>query len=362
MIRSGLLDDVDVTVSPQIRLENPLLREDWDARLANQRDASFFHGAAWARVLVSTYGFEPVYLAATCGNRLLSALPIMDVKSRLTGRRGVALPFTDCCGPIGDSPESVPGLIEEALRLAHRRAWRYLEIRDFPGSIDWFPGSVPSISFYGHTLELGSEAANLFEGMEGSVRRAIRKAEKTGLTVEFSNSLHAVREFYSLHCKTRRRHGAPPQPYQFFLNLHRWILSLEMGMVVSAKYRNRTVASAIFFHSGPAAIYKFGASDAMGMKLRANNLVMWEAIRWLAAHGKKVLDFGRTSMGNPGLRRFKLGWGTRERVIRYLRFDLRANRFVSRRDDAFGLQARLFRALPGFALRFAGAALYRHIA
>ena len=164
---------------------------------------------------------------------------------------------------------------------------------------------------------------NLFARFDSSVRRAIRKAEKCGLEIGISNSLEAVREYYSLHCKTRRHHGLPPQPFTFFLNIHRHVLSQNMGMIVSAKHQQRPVASAVFFHTGAEAIYKFGASDPAFQELRANNLVMWEAIQWCVRNGKKILDFGRTSLANEGLRRYKLGWAAEERRIDYYRFDFR---------------------------------------
>ena len=40
---------------------DPLEDDGWDAKLRLVPSASFFHGAAWARVLRDTYGFQPVY-------------------------------------------------------------------------------------------------------------------------------------------------------------------------------------------------------------------------------------------------------------------------------------------------------------
>ena len=72
---------------------------DWDSRLNHFPGATFFHGAAWARVLHSTYGYQPVYFATVEQDRLRSLLPVMEVNSWLTGRRGISLPFTDDCLP-----------------------------------------------------------------------------------------------------------------------------------------------------------------------------------------------------------------------------------------------------------------------
>jgi lipid II:glycine glycyltransferase (peptidoglycan interpeptide bridge formation enzyme) len=122
------------------------------------------------------------------------------------------------------------------------------------------------------------------------------------------------------------------------------------------------VAGAVFFHFGKTAIYKFGASNEAFQHLRANNLVMWEAIKWHAMRGFAVLDFGRTSLGNEGLRRFKLGWGTRERRIDYFRYDQRKSGFVTARDESSGWHNRIFRILPVSLSRLVGAASYRHVA
>ena len=121
-------------------------------------------------------------------------------------------------------------------------------------------------------------------------------------------------------------------------------------------------AGAVFFHSGKTAVFKFGASDETLQHLRANNLVMWQAIRWHAQRGFTLLDFGRTSLENEGLRRFKLNWGSQERRIDYVRYDCQTGSFVTGRDEALGWHNRLFKILPVAFGRLIGAALYRHAA
>jgi lipid II:glycine glycyltransferase (peptidoglycan interpeptide bridge formation enzyme) len=131
---------------------------------------------------------------------------------------------------------------------------------------------------------------------------------------------------------------------------------------VLARQAGQPVAGAVFLHFGRHAIYKFGASDEAHQQLRANNLVMWRAILHYASEGFSDLDFGRTSLGNDGLRKFKLGWGAGEEQVAYTRYDLRHSAYVTARDAAHGWHNRLFRALPPPLSRLAGALLYRHIA
>jgi len=89
-----------------------------------------------------------------------------------------------------------------------------------------------------------------------------------------------------------------------------------------ASYNGTAVASAIYYHFGAQAIFKYGASDMRYKQLRANSLIMWKAIEWLFQNGYKHLSFGRTDPDNDGLRHFKKGWGTTERIIKYYKLDL----------------------------------------
>jgi hypothetical protein len=339
---------------------NPLESTGWDAALAASPAASFFHGSAWARVLCDTYGFRPFYFVlGDDPSRAQGLLPMREINSWLTGIRGVSLPFTDECEPLENDPGAFQALFQAALACAQERGWKYLECR---GGQTTLASSTPSTSFLGHRLELHQDEAALFARTESSTKRAVRKAEQGGLTVEFSRSLEAVRAFYGLLRKTRRRHGLPSQPFRFFQNIHRHVLAPNHGCVALVRHAGKPVAGAVFFHSGKMALYKFGASDERYQHLRANNLAMWEAIKWHAREGFTALDFGRTSLGNAGLRRFKLGWGTQERRIDYIRYDCRARSFVSARDEASGWHNRIFRVLPAFLSGWIGAALYKHVA
>lgn len=340
-----------------VQCVHPARLPDWDSSLAGHPQGCIFHSAAWAAVLEGAYGYTPKYFTISKGGSLRSLLPLMEVDSWLTGRRGVALPFTDECEPLCADQESFASLVQNALACGRDRKWKYVEFR---GGRKWF-GDVPaSLSFYSHELDLCGDEELLSNRVDSSVRRAIKKAEKTGLTVETSVSLEGMRTFYTLLCQTRKKHGMPPQPFKFFQKIHQHILSRNLGVVVLARFEGRPVAAAVYFGLGARAIYKFGASDENFQQLRGNNLVMWEAIKWHARRGFKTLQLGRTSLGNEGLRRFKLGWGATETLSDYVKYDLRNDRFMKDKDESSGWHNQVFRRLPIFVSRMIGAGLYRH--
>lgn len=283
----------------------------------------------------------------------------MQIESWLTGRRGVGLPFTDECAPLGKDTASVQALFAQVSTYAKQQDWKYLEFR---GGRSLF-GDVPvSTEFLGHQLNLAEGEAAVFSRTDSSTRRAVRKGEESKLTVESSQTLAAVRAFYGLLCLTRKRHGLPAQPFRFFAQIHQHVLAQNQGCVFLARKGTTPVAGAVFFHFGRTVVYKYGASDERFQQLRANNLVMATAIKSYIKQGFEILDFGRTSLSNEGLRRFKLGWGTVERTIEYVRYDLAKGMFVTVRDEAFGWYNRVFQVLPVSVSRLAGAVLYQHAA
>jgi hypothetical protein len=347
-----------VDSSKALQIRNPLEDSHWDESLGSTGEATIFHTAAWAGVLHDTYGHRPMYCTTGEPGRLRAVLPIMELRSPLTGTRGVSLPFTDECQPIGFTASEYPHVLRAVLKLGADHGWNYFECR---GGRHLAGDAPPSLEFYGHTLQLDSNEERLFSRFDGAVRRAIRKAESNGVTAQVATTIEAVRTYYRLHCQTRRKHGLPPQPWSFFSNVHRHIVSKGKGFVSLADQGGVPVAGAVFFQHGRQALYKFGASIERFLPLRGNNLQMWDAIKWLARHGFEQLDLGRTSKTNEGLRRFKLGWGAVEKTIEYSKYDFRGRRYVREADTDQHWYGWVFRCLPLRVSRLAGVLLYPHI-
>jgi lipid II:glycine glycyltransferase (peptidoglycan interpeptide bridge formation enzyme) len=282
----------------------------------------------------------------------------MEVKSFLTGKRGVSLPFSDHCGPILSNGITPQEIIDFVTTHGKKSGWKYIEFRE---TSTFLKNEPPSEYFFGHILNLSEDVNKIFFSFKESTRRNIRKADREGVKVGIFSSLESMKEFYRLNCITRRHHGLPPQPYYFFKKVHEHIISKNLGFVVLASHNNKIIAGAVYFHYGDKAFYKYGAFDRQFQHLRANNLVMWEAIQWYSQNGYKILCFGRTEPENKGLRQFKAGWGTKEQIINYHKYDLRKESFVKNSYSSTGLYNKIFSLMPIPLLRITGAILYKHI-
>jgi CelD/BcsL family acetyltransferase involved in cellulose biosynthesis len=331
----------------------------WDGLLQRFPTHTVFHSEGWARLLATFYGHTPFYLAAMKANGAEALLPIMEVSSPLTGRRGVALPFSDECAALCADGRDASVLFHHALELAKKRNWAHLEVRgEIPG-LDSVAASRADL--VGHTLELSVGPDALFARLEPSVRRAIRKAKRCGVRVTQTTSMEGVDRYYALHCVTRRKHGVPPQSRGFFRAIVEQLFDAGHGFIMEARHAGRLLAAAIFLHYGCTAVYKFGASHPAHLSLRANDLVMWEAIEWLSTRGFSRLSMGRSATSNEGLRRFKRGFGTTEALIPYYRYDLRRAEFVALLAEKENWTNRVLQFAPLPLFRMLGRAAYPHL-
>jgi len=337
---------------------NPIEFPRWNESLRSLPGHSFFHTASWAKTLQISYGYQPYYFTLWEGGRLSALLPCMGIVSRLTGKRGVCLPFTDYCEPIVSDAAQFPEMFAAAVDFGNKRKWKYLEIR---GGESFSPKEEPSEWHYGHTLDLTVGPQKILSGLRDSTRRNILKAEKAGIEITVTATPEALKVFCRLNDLTRRDHGLPPQPSHFFRNVQDQILSQEMGFVVLASSGGTAIAANIYFCHGDQLIYKYGASDTVGRDLRANNLVMWEAIKSGRERGHSALCFGRTEPQNEGLRQFKAGWGGRERIIKYYRYGLPTGTFIKAPVISKPVYQQIFSKLPTPVLKLLGSILYRHM-
>jgi len=343
-------------IPANIEMLNPIDHQDWNSLLLSNPNSSFFHTSAWAKVLWETYGYRPVYFTFIDGNRLLALIPVMEIRSIITGYRGVSLPFSDYCEPLTTTKFQTQDIIDFIKEYARVHHWKSIESRG-----GQYPGIAPSKSFYRHTLNLTIGTEELFSRFIRHKRKNIRKAIREGVVVSIHQSLEALKEYYRLHCITRKKHGVPPQPFSFFRKIHEHIISQDMGFIALATYNKTNIGGCVFFNFGKKALWKFGASDHAYQHLRPTDILAWEAMKLYVEKGYQSLCFGRTSLSNTELRRYKAGWGTDEQIINYYKYDLRRGVFVNGESSAVDRYCFILEKMPIPLLRLLGRLLYKHI-
>jgi hypothetical protein len=109
---------------------DPLRDARWQELIKKHPAASVFHSAAWLSALNLAYAYEPM-VHTTCEHsaELTSGIVFCKVKSWLTGRRLVSLPFSDHCDPLVGSSAEFDDLLSGMRESVDVGKWDYCEVR-----------------------------------------------------------------------------------------------------------------------------------------------------------------------------------------------------------------------------------------
>lgn len=325
----------------------------------------FYFDSAWLDMITSLYGytFIPVTTRNSAG-QLSGFLPLCYLRSPLTGRRLVSLPFSDYCPLLSDDEASANDLLDQALELAKSKQVRYLELRTGLNETLARRSDLSSANLYGRwlvQLEANTDAA--WGHTRQQARRKVKKARAEGVSVRLAEHRDDMREYYRLHLLTRtKKHGMPSQPLKFFLRL--WDTFAPQGKLhlELAEYKGTIIAAHITIFYGKQARYMYGASDERYQELGAGYLLTWESIAWGCQHGYELLDLGRTAYDNPGLIQFKRSWGAIEEASPYYYYPtIQGLATTSEKSKKYQIMTSCWRNLPLQISAPLGGYLYRHL-
>jgi lipid II:glycine glycyltransferase (peptidoglycan interpeptide bridge formation enzyme) len=214
--------------------------------------------------------------------------------------------------------------------------------------------------FWFHELDLRPESDVLFRAFhKDSIQRKIRRAEREDIRCEEGRTAELLAQFYRLLVVTRRRHGLPPQPFQWFCCLADCLG--ESFCVRVARQRGRPIAAMITLRHRDVTVYKYGASDATAHNTGAVPLLFWKAIQDARAAGCAAFDLGRTDFENSGLATFKDRLGAARTSLSYWRSLTGAAKKRSSHGWVASRVSEAFSHLPAGLRITAGELLYKHV-
>lgn len=329
----------------------------WMEFIEARPQANIFHHPAWMQLMHECYGYFPSILVVmdTNGN-IRAGLPFMKVNSFLTGNRWVSLPFSDYCNPLYQDESAYKELTRQLVSMFRNGSLKKMEIRwGLPEQDD-----IQQVSqFVLHTIQLQPDPLQVSKHFKRTHLQNIRTAMERGVKVEFGDQLKHFKAFYNLQLGTRKRHGVPAQPWNYFELLWEHIVKAGMGFVLLATYEGKYIAGMVYLGWGKTLIAKYAASHQDYFTLRPNNLLFWEGIRWGCENGFSVFDMGRTEVENTGLRNFKSRWGAMEEPLRYSVLSSKQPRSSSGNLDR--LLHYVIKRSPQWVCRLSGELLYRHV-
>lgn len=330
----------------------------WADFVARHPEATPFHRPDWAQLVAGCYGFRGFALVTHDETGAIRAgLPLVEVRHLRTAPKWVSLPYTDYCPPLASAGQEQAELAAALEQASSAAGVRRVQIR---GPL---VGSAAGATALRHVLALNRVPAQVYAGFRRDVQYSIRRTEREGLTVrKATRPEDLVDTFYQLHLRTRQRLGVPVQPRRFFRLLWENAISTGLGSVLIVEASAQPVAAAVFLAWNATVIYKFSASDPSSRSLRPNHLLLWHAIRDACEEGYQWFDFGRTDVGQEGLRTFKLSWGAVEEPLIYRTVGDKPEPAASGDGMATRVLGPVIRHGPLLLCRAFGETLYRYVA
>jgi len=341
-----------VSISPQT---DPL----WQ-NLIERHQSDVFHSPEWMRVLAETYDFDlQAYVLLDEAREPVAGLPFCRIND-IKGQRLVALPFSDYCDPLVSKPTHWRLLLDKLLAEEIPFAVRPLHC-DFAPTDERLT-LVNKARWHG--VDLRPDLDTLWQGLHGSARRAIRKAEREGVVVRVAERKEELRAFFELHLGVRKcKYRLVAQPYRCFESIWDNFVETQQGLLMVAVYQGEIIGGALYLVWKNGLYYKFNASDPVHLALRPNDLVIWEGIKHGQAQGYVHLDLGLSDWDQEGLVRYKRKFATEEKTISFLRCspngastekERQVQRLLSQLTNLFTDEA-----VPDYVTERAGNVLYR---
>ncbi|MGX6603115.1 GNAT family N-acetyltransferase [Micromonosporaceae bacterium Da 78-11] len=323
---------------------------------ATYDDRLIFHTPEWLRFVAESQRATPVLATVDDGGRtvghftglLTKRFGLRILGSPMAGWTTSYVGFTlDPSVPRRAALQALLPFAFDELGCAH------LEIRD-RGLTETDLGGLGLRWDAAPTAVIGLEPSEdqLFGAMASACRRNVRKAEKSGVTIEEANGDPTFADdFYNQLCDVfAKQELVPTYPIERVRSLIRHLDPAGHVLLLRARDADgRCIATAVLPWYHRAMYFWGGASYRPDQHLRPNEALIWYALRWAKKHGITEFDF-------VGGNSYKTKYGTTEVPVPWARRS-RSPLVAGLRDAAkegFALKqratARLTRARPEAAV------------
>ncbi len=344
------------TSTTQVTHWTPADSGQWSTLVGKTDHANLAHAPEWFEAIRNAYGHTPLYLQAESAAGHLAILPAFLLKSRLFGTVVASMPFLDGGGPCSTTAElgqvAVASLIEEATRLgAGAVELRSTVELDLP---------VPaSQSKFNMIRRLPEDGDALWRGLDAKVRNQVRKAERSGLSVEFGHR-EALNAFYDVFAVNMRDLGSPVHGRAFFAS----ILDAfgDRARIALVRKGPTVIGGLVALAFKDTMVVPWASSLRRYFALCPNVLLYWETLALACREGFQRFDFGRSSR-DSGTYRFKGQWGAEEVPLYHYQLTTRpgGDRTLSPTDSRGAMLVAVWSRLPVAVTRKIGPLVRRYL-
>jgi serine/alanine adding enzyme len=287
--------------------------EEWDEFSSRYTDLIFYQ-SVWSQVLKEGLGGQPLYFYLREGGEIVAGLPGVLLNFKIFKILYASIPYGHLVGDKSYYSVFLQ-LLETEFR---RRGIDQIRLTESPFSESYSPESFKPLSARCTLLDLrGFEKKNIWEGYRSEVRRAIRKAQKHGLSIRRATARNEVEIFYQLYLSSMERNRAMAKyPLRWFDALYEILIQQKKADILFAvKDVDQYAAGVVLIYSATSNHYLHNGSMEAYLEDRPNDLIVDYIIQKGVEEGKVTLDFMGSDPSDLSLLRFKEKWGSQSRDI-----------------------------------------------
>lgn len=290
--------------------------EDWREFVSGNPNGNIFQTPEMARVYEKTQGCEPIRIFAVQNGEIQG---VLLASLMWTGRQPLKSFSSRCIlqgGPLCSEHKWTSNLLQELDRSVSRRAL-YTEVRNL-----WeLESQIPVYESSGYTfaphlnyhIDLCLGQDKIWSGMSKGRRKGISKAERIGLETVEVRSDSQFDDFFRILKKTYSDLGMPLADRSLFASTFRILVPLSRAKLLLCKHGGKSIACRGFLLFKKTIYDWYAGSLAEDRSKKADEYLVWDALRWGISQGYEVFDFG--GAGSPeeeyGPREFKRRFGGR---------------------------------------------------
>jgi hypothetical protein len=283
----------------------------WDDYVHGHPRGTLFHTSEWLEACARTQGARLVRLGFLDAGKPVGIFPVFL-------RRFGILQVAASPMKVEDSPYMGPLWTDEshfhAVIAGFDRHLRKLGVHfiRFHSMDRLEEGDLPRLGYHHilrhtHVIDLTQGETGVWKRMQGSARRNIRKAEKSGVEVTTADPSRHLDTYLDLATRLYMDQSKTlPNTAEFYRSILSGTLARHTELVV-ARAGDRIISAAILMVFKDRAFYLDGANDKRFGPLNGSAAVQWFLIRRAMEKGCRLYDFVGSDL--PWIARFKAKFG-----------------------------------------------------
>jgi hypothetical protein len=280
--------------------------KEWDEFASRYTDLIFYQ-SVWSQVLKEGLGGQPLYFHLREGGEIVAGLPGILLNFRIFRILYASIPYGNL---IGEREYFDPFMevLEDDFR---KRRIDQVRVTESPFSQSQPPGSCKSISTKCTLLDLrGLNKVKIWEGYKKNIRRDVRKAQRSGITIRNGDSSEGINVFYKLYLASMERNKAMAKyPLRWFEAIFEIVTKSGLGAVLIAELDGMAIAGVVLIYSASSVHYFHNGSQYEFLKFCPNELLVHSSVENAVERGISFFDFMGSDPNDFSLLRFKEKWG-----------------------------------------------------